>query len=166
LTQEIDHQLQERMIAAKEKINTIIEEESLEEGLVKNIDQIDQLFVQTLSSELELAVKEKLTDRKDKLENLLQIIQDLTTPQELKTVDLLLAAVDNESELDNLLEEMGDKINSPLIDYLTSIISNFEEQIIAADGEKRAETEDTLTRLKTIYNAVLRRSMKIKFSKN
>jgi len=166
LTQEIDHQLQERMIAAKEKINTIIEEESLEEGLVKNIDQIDQLFVQTLSSELELAVKEKLTDRKDKLENLLQIIQDLTTPPELKTVDLLLAAVDNESELDNLLEEMGDKINSPLIDYLTSIISNFEEQIIAADGEKRVETEDTLTRLKTIYNAVLRRSMKIKFSKN
>jgi hypothetical protein len=166
LTQEIDHQLQERMNAAKEKINTIIEEESLEEALVKNIDQIDQLFVQTLSSELELAVKEKLTDRKDKLENLLKIIQDLTTPPELKTVDLLLAAVDNEGELDKHLEEMGDKINSRLIDYLTSIISNFEEQIIAADGENRAETEDTLTRLKTIYNAVLRRSMKIKFSKN
>jgi hypothetical protein len=115
---------------------------------------------------LELAVKEKLTDRKDKLENLLKIIQDLTTPPELKTVDLLLAAVDNEGELDKHLEEMGDKINSRLIDYLTSIISNFEEQIIAADGENRAETEDTLTRLKTIYNAVLRRSMKIKFSKN
>ena len=166
LTQEIDRQVQERMNAAKETINIIIEGESLEEALIKNIDQIDQLFVQTLSSELELAIKEKLTERKDKLENLMHKIQELTTPPELKMVDQLLSAADDEGELENLLDEMKDKINPQLIDYMTSIISNFEEKINAAEDENRDEMEDTLTRLKSVYNAALRRSMKLKLSEN
>ena len=162
LTQEIDQQVQERMNAAKEIINTIIEEESLEESLIKNIDQIDQLFVQTLSSELELAIKEKQTERKDKLEKLINKIQELTTPPELKMVDQLLTAADDEGELESLMEEMKDLIGPQLIDYMTSIISNFEEQTKADESESQDEMEDTLKRLKTVYNALLRRSMKLK----
>ncbi len=166
LTQEIDQQIQERMSAALEKINIIIEEESFEEALIKNIDQIDQFFVQTLSSELELAKKEKLTDRTDKLESLMHKIQDLTTPPELKIVDTLLSAADDEGELSNLLEEMKEQIGPQFIDYMTSTISNFEEQINAADDKSRAANEDTLSQLKTVFNAVLRRSMKLKFSED
>ncbi len=163
LTQEIDQKVQERMNAIKEIINTIIDGVSLEEALIKNIDQIDQLFIQVLSSELELAIKENLTERKDKLDNLLHKIQELTTPPELKMVDQLLSAADGKNELEKLIEEMKDQIGPQLIDYMTSIISNYEEQINAAEGERRDEMEDTLKRLKTVYSALLRRSMKIKF---
>jgi hypothetical protein len=166
LTQEIDQQVKERMNAAKEIINTIIAGESLEESLIKNIDHIDQIFVQALSSELEAAIKENLTERKEKLENLLQKIQELTTPPELKMVDNLLSAADDEGELENLLEEMKDQISPQLIDYMTSIISNFEEQINSAKGDSKDEIADTLKRLKSVYNAVLRRSMKLKLSEN
>lgn len=166
LTKEIDQQVQERMNAARETINTIIDEESLEEALIKNIEQIDQLFIQTLSSEIELAKKEKLTERKEKLKNLLHKIQELTTPPELKMVDHLLTAADNESDLENMLDEMKDQISPKLIDYMTSIISNFEEQINTEEGEGRDEMEDTLKRLKAVYNAVLRKSMKLKFGEN
>ncbi len=166
LTQDIDQQVKERMNAAKETINTIIEEESLEESLIKNIDQIDQLFVQTLSSELELAKKEKLTERKQKLENLLHKIQELTTPPELKIVDQLLSAADNEVELERLMEEMKDQISPKFVDYMTSIISNFEEQIITAEGESQEEMKDTLTRFKIVYKAVLRKTMKFKIDEN
>jgi len=162
LTQEIDQQVQERMNAAKEIINTIIEEESLEESLIKNIDKIDQFFVQTLSSELELAKKDKLTKRKEKLGNLLHKIQELTTPPELKMVEKLLPAADDESELESLMEEMKELIGPQLIDYMTSIISNFEEQTEADESENQDEMKDTLKRLKAVYNALLRRSMKIK----
>ena len=162
LTQEIDQQVQERMNAAKEIINTIIDGESLEESLIKNIDQVDQLFVQTLSSELEVAIKENLTERKDKLENLLHKIQELTTPPELKMVDHMLSAADDEGELKKLLEEIKDQISPQLIDYMTSIITNFEEQINAAEGDSKEEMADTLKRLKTVYNAALRKSMKLK----
>ena len=133
---------------------------------MKNIDQIDQLFVQTLSSELELAIKEKQAERKDKLEILLQKIQELTTPPELKIIDQLLSAADDKNKLENLLEEMKDQISSQFVDYMTSIISNFGEQINAAKGESREEMKETLTRLKVVYNAVIRRSMKIKIDEN
>jgi len=166
LTQEIDQQMNERINATKEMINFIIEEESLEESLIKNIDQIDQYFVQTLSSELELAIKEKQAERKDKLENLLQKIQELTTPPEVKIIEQLLSVAADKSELENLLEKMKDKINPQFVDYMTSIISNFEEQIIAAKGDSREEMEETLTRLKIVYNAVIRRSMKIRIDEN
>jgi hypothetical protein len=162
LTQEIDNQLKERMNAAKEIINAIIDGESLEESLIKNIDHIDQLFVQTLSSELEVAIKENLTERKDKLEKLMHKIQELTTPPELKMVDHLLSAADDEGELEKLLEEIKDQISPKLIDYMTSIISNFEEQINAAEDDNKKEMADTLKRLKTVYNAALRKSMKLK----
>ena len=165
LTQEIDQQMYERTNAAKEIINSIIEEESPEEALIKIIDQIDQLFVQTLSAELELAIKEKQTERKDKLGNLLQKIQELTTPPELKIIDQLLSAADK-GELENLLEEMKEQISPQFVDYMTSIISNFEEQINAADGDNQEEMKETLIRLKTVYNAVIRRSMKIKIDEN
>ena len=162
LTQEIDQQVQERMNAAKEIINEIIDGESLEESLIKNIDHIDQLFVQTLSSELEAATKENLTERKDKLENLMHKIQELTTPPELKMVDHLLSAADDEGELKKLLEEIKDQISPQLIDYMTSIITNYEEQINTAGGDSKEEMADTLKRLKTVYNAALRKSMKLK----
>ena len=162
LTQEIDNQLKERMNAAKEIINAIIDGESLEESLIKNIDHIDQLFVQTLSSELEVAIKENHTERKDKLEKLMHKIQELTTPPELKMVDHLLSAADDEGELEKLLEEIKDQISPQLIDYMTSIISNFEEQINAAEDDNKKEMADTLKRLKTVYNAALRKSMKLK----
>lgn len=162
LTQEIDNQLKERMNAAKEIINAIINGESLEESLIKNIDHIDQLFVQTLSSELEVAIKENHTERKDKLEKLMHKIQELTTPPELKMVDHLLSAADDEGELEKLLEEIKDQISPQLIDYMTSIISNFEEQINAAEDDNKKEMADTLKRLKTVYNAALRKSMKLK----
>lgn len=77
-------------------------------------------------------------------------------------VDHLLSAADDEGELKKLLEEIKDQISPQLIDYMTSIITNFEEQINAAEGDSKEEMADTLKRLKTVYNAALRKSMKLK----
>ncbi len=57
---------------------------------------------------------------------------------------------------------MKDQISPQFIDYMTSIISNFEEQTKADESESQDEMEDTLKRLKKVYNALLRRSMKLK----
>jgi len=74
----------------------------------------------------------------------------------------LLSAADDEGELEKLMEEIKDQISPQLIDYMTSIISNFEEQINAAEDDNKKEMADTLKRLKTVYNAALRKSMKLK----
>jgi hypothetical protein len=166
LTQEIDQQLQEQFNEARDLIEMIINEESIEDTLMKNLNLIDQYFVQALASEMELAEKDNLTERKEKLEILMHLIQDLTTPAELKIVEQLLTVSKDEKKLDEMLAKLGDQINSQLIDYMTSIIGNYEEQIKAAKEDSKTELEDTFSRLKTIYNVVLRNSMKMKMGED
>ncbi|MCJ7716082.1 MAG: hypothetical protein MUO54_06140 [Anaerolineales bacterium] len=162
-TQEIDQQIQERFNQAKETIEMIISQESVENALMNNLSKVDQYFVQALSSELEIAIKDNLAERKNKLEELMHLIQALTTPPELKVVEQLLVVSEDEKKLDELIEKLKDQINSQLIDYMTSIIGNYEEQIEAATEENKADIEDTFSKLKTVYNAVLRSSMKVNF---
>jgi len=162
LTQEIDQQLQEQFNEARDKIEIIINEESIEDTLMENLNLIDQYFVQALASEMELAEKDNLTERKEKLEKLMHLIQDLTTPAELKIVEQLLTVSEDEKKLDEMLAKLGDQINSQLIDYMTSIIGNYEGQIKTAKEDSKTELEATFSRLKTIYNVVLRNSMKMK----
>lgn len=166
ITQEIDQQLLERFNEAKEQIEMIISEEPIEDALMKNINLIDQYFVQALTSEMELAVKDNQAERKEKLEKLMRLIQELTTPSELKIVEQLLTVSEDEKKLDEMLKKLGDQINSQLIDYMTSIIGNYEEQIKTAEEGNKAELEDTFSRLKTIYNVVLRNSMKMNLEGN
>jgi len=161
LTQEIDQQLQERFNEAKDQIEMIISKDPIEDTLMSNLNLIDQYFVQALTSEMELAVKDNLGERKEKLEKLMHLIQDLTTPAELKIVEQLLTVSEDEKKLDEMLEILGDQINSQLIDYMTSIIGNYEEQIKTAEEGNKAELEETFSRLKTIYNVILRNSMKM-----
>ena len=161
LTQQIDQQLLERVNEAKEQIEIFISEEPIEDKLMENLNLIDQYFVQALTSEMELAVKDNQVERKEKLEKLMQLIQDLTTPAELKIVEQLLTVSKDEKKLDEMLNKLGDQINTELIDYMTSIIGNYEEQIKTAEEGNKAELEDTFSRLKTIYNVVLRNSMKM-----
>lgn len=166
VTQEIDQRVQERLKEAKDRIETLVDQEPLEEAILQNIAQIDQFFIQALSTELELAIKENQTNRKEKLERLLHKIQDITTPAELKLLDQLLASTEDEVKFAETIEDMEDQICSQLIDYLTSIISNYEEQIKTSKEEERSELKESLGRLKMVYNALLRKSMKMKFEEN
>jgi len=155
VTQEIDEQLQQKVSEATETINRIIENESIEEGLMKNIGIVDQLFVQALSGEINQAEEEKLIE-------LFQIIQEMTTPPELKKVEELVALSDDSSKLEKALDEIDPELSEKIIEYLTSIISNYEDQAVNEEADNLDQLNDTLARLKIVFNELLRKSMKSK----
>ncbi len=162
VTQEIDEQLQQKVTEATETINRIIENESIEEGLKKNIGLVDQLFVQALSGEINQAEENKNEERKEKLIALFQIIQEMTTPPELKKVEELVALSDDSSKLETALDEIDPELSEKIIGYLTSIISNYEEQSVNEEAENLDQLNETLARLKIVFNELLRKSMKSK----
>ena len=164
LTQEIDNQVQERVNSAKLNIEAIIAADSIESELLNNIDNIDQFFVQALSGEIEIAERDKDIGRKGKLEELLNKIQEISTPAELRILDQLLTIVDDSEELEKSIISMAEESRAKIGDYLVSVISNYEEQINSASGNEDKELTDNLTKLKTIHNIVLKISMKMKFS--
>ncbi|HDD61027.1 MAG TPA: hypothetical protein ENF22_00680 [Chloroflexi bacterium] len=162
VTQEIDEQLKQKAAAAVETINQIIENKSIEESLMQNIGLVDQIFVQALSEEINLAEEGKEDERKTKLIKLFQIIQELTTPPELKKVEELVAISDNSNKLEAVLNEMDPELSEKVINYLTSIITNYEEQATQGEGENLEQLNETLSKLKKVFNELLRKSMESK----
>jgi len=162
VTQEIDEQLKQKAAAAVETINQIIENKSIEESLMQNIGLVDQIFVQALSEEINLADEGKEDERKTKLIKLFQIIQELTTPPELKKVEELVAISDNSNKLEAVLNEMDPELSEKVINYLTSIITNYEEQATQGEGENLEQLNETLSKLKKVFNELLRKSMENK----
>jgi len=162
VTQEIDEQLQQKVSEATETIDRIIDNKSIEEGLMKNIGLVDQLFVQALSGEINQAEESKNEERKEKLIELFQIIQEMSTPPELKKVEELVALSDDSSKLETALDEIDPELSEKIIGYLTSIISNYEEQAVNEEAENLDQLNETLASLKLVFNELLRKSMKSK----
>ena len=162
VTQEIDEQLKQKAVSAIETINRIIENESIEESLMQNIGLIDQFFVQALSNEINLAESGKDEERKTKLIKLFQIIQELSTPPELKKVEELVAISDDKNTLETALNEMDPELSEKVISYLTSIITNYEEQADQGEADNLEQLNDTLDKLKSVFNELLRKSMESK----
>jgi len=154
--------LQQKVSEATETINRIIANESIEEGLMKNIGLVDQLFVQVLSGEINQAEESENEERKEKLIELFQIIQEMTTPPELKKVEELVALSDDSSKLEKALDEIDPELSEKIIGYLTSIISNYEDQVVNEEADNLDQLNDTLARLKIVFNELLRKSMKSK----
>jgi len=164
VTQEIDQQIEQRLEASRHIIDKIINHDNPDEALLQYLGSIDQFFIQELSAEMEIAEKQKLAERKEKLENLLGKIQELTTPPELKILEQLLDMVDNKNELSKAVNQIDDQLSSQLIEYLTSIIGQYEERLKDISKNDRQEIVETLEKIMVIYNQVLKRSMKMKLS--
>jgi hypothetical protein len=162
VTQEIDEQLQLRLSSAVESINRIIEMDSIQEGLMQNLALVDQFFVQALSSEINSAEKSKNEDRKNRLIELYQMIQELSAPPELKKVEELVAVAHDNEKLQAALNGIEPDVSEKVIGYLTSIISNYEEQSAQEDAVKQEQLTETLQKLKVVFNELLRKSMQNK----
>jgi hypothetical protein len=166
LTQEIDKQLNARVEETRKLIEAILENESLEEAIMQNIASIDQLFIQVASTELNTAQESGETQKVEKLSQLLQVLQKLTTPPELEVIESLLGLAGDDAALNQVITEIDDQLLSRVIDYLTSIITNYQEQIDTDSAENFEQIQQTQEQLKQIYNLLLRKSMEQKMKSN
>lgn len=162
VTEEIDQQLEERIDVAKKQLEEILEGDSIEKALQENIGVLDQFFVQVVSSELAAAQEQKDQEREGKITELLNIIQSLTTPPELEVVESLLSKADDEGEVAELVGKLDKEMLPKVIDYLTAIINNYEEQIASGENENLDDMVEVQGKLKVVFNTLLRKSMELK----
>ena len=116
----------------------------------------------SLSDEINLVEDGKNDERKTKLIKLFQIIQELTTPPELKKVEELVAISHDSNKLEAGLNDMDPELSEKVINYLTSIIANYEEQAAQGKAENLELLNETLGKLKVVFNEILRKSMESK----
>lgn len=165
LTKEIDEYVERKLEESRKTLNAILGAESLEEALMKQAPRIDETFLQVLTAEMERAEQKNDQDRLAKLQRILQIIQEISTPREYQLIDRLLDAADDAQKLDEILEENDDQINQELIGYLTNLVNSLEKSLENLSGEEKEQQADILDRVTVVHQAVLKRSMQKSFQK-
>lgn len=166
LTKEIDQQVEGRLDAAREKINELIKSDSLRDAVMKNITAIDEFFIQALSTEIEKAKREGLADREDKLQRLLNVIEEFSTPAEFQLIDEFLEVAEDDAALEERIQQHSDEISDDFMKNLSSILNQVEQRIEGLSGQEKKQQKDVLQRLRKVHEKALRHSMEHKFKGN
>ena len=151
ITEEIDKQLQKQMVNAKQFLEKILSTEKIEEELEKNFNSVNDFFIQVLQTELSEARKDANLDRIQKLERIMIVIEKASAPAEgVKLFENLLEFKDKD-DLDRLISVNSTKINQGFLDLMNNIANQVQKQ----DNQP-----ELLEKVKAVYKAVLRYSMK------
>jgi hypothetical protein len=156
MTDEIDKHFKEELENSKTLLEKILKSENIEEELMKSIESISEFFVQNLESELSSARKKGDLDRINKLEQVMIVIEKVSSPSEsVKLLEMMLGTkVDD--EIDVLLVENKDQITEEFQSLLNNAIAQTESQ---------PSQKEVSEKLKTIFRKVLKFTMKANLEK-
>ena len=151
ITEEIDKQLQERMNKSKQLLEKVISAENIEEELEKNINSVDNFFIQVMQAELAQVRKDGNLDRIQKLERIMIVIEKVSAPTEEVMFFEKLLEFKDEDDLDRLINENSTKVDQSFLDLMNNIVNQVEKQ---------NDQPEILKKVQTIYKVVLKHSMK------
>ena len=154
-TNQIDKAAEEQMKQADKLIDTIANAPDIAQATVQNLAAFqNELVVQVLETKLRDAQQKKDTDRMQKLQQIVAILQQASTPPELDLVNELVEAADNSASLEQALKAHEDEITDELSTMLAALIQQVQQQ-----GKADPNSGEITRRLEMIYRAVLKRTM-------
>ncbi len=151
LTREIDREMEARVSAARELLQSILNAEDVLNALQQSLPAVDDFFMQAFQEQLENARQKSDLDALAKLTQIQEALQEASQPtEELVFIDSLMKT-DNSEQLNKLLQENKDKVTPVLLDTLTSLLAQVQQ----------SDDKDALVRLEQVYQETLRLSMRM-----
>jgi hypothetical protein len=157
ITRKYDQRTEQEFKHASELLNTLLAADDIKQATATHIQEINDTFIQVLNQALEEANKKNDAERMPKLQQIVAILQQASTPPpELSLLEELLDAPD-EAALNKMLEQHAAEINPELSSLIGNILARSEEQ---AGAKPQGEEAQTIEKLRALYKAVLKFSMK------
>lgn len=149
ITKQIDEQLQARLNVAQRNLETLLQVENPVEVLQQNAAVLDDFFLQVLNQNLADADEKKDKSRMEKLQALMQAIQQLISPGY------------NPNLLNELLEAGDDDARKKVIDgHKEEITPEFVESLSAMMLQLQESPDKELAeKVRAAYRAALKASM-------
>jgi len=161
-TRQIDEQLQERVNMARQNVETLLKvEDNLQEVVVQNIQAIDDYFLQALVLETEEAKQKSNQERVQKLEKIMEVIQEVLQSASMGPEGVLLETLlegETPEARRAIMEENADKITPEFIDAITSFMMQLE-------NSEDDQAKQLSSQVRTVYREALRFSMKAQMNK-
>ena len=149
ITKQIDEQLQARLLHAHRNLETLLEAEAPAELLQQNPGVLDDFFMQVLNQSLADAEEKKDPARRQKLESLVQVIQQLIAPgYNPKLLDELLEAPNDEVRK-QVVEAHKDEITPQFVESLSAMMLQLQE----------GKDKELAEKVRSVYRQALRVSM-------
>ena len=152
---EADRQIEAQMKEAQEFVEKLLEQDDIAKATRDNIQGFTQESVNIASQMLKEASEKNDYARMGKLQKMLEIIQEVSSPPEIAFIEQLLDAPDN-AAMEKMLTENAEMVNEDLMNTLGGLMAQLEAQ-----GDKGGEqTKELVEKLEALYKIALKLSMK------
>lgn len=152
LTRQFDAQMEVRAREARRLLDEILTAEDVSEATGQNLPAIDEFFLQVLNSEMEAARQGGDLARIEKLQQVVNVIQQASAPPpEIALIEELLDAPDDQATR-RLMEEHKDQITPDFLQMLSGLLAQVQQS---------GQDSELLQRLQRLNRQALRFSMEM-----
>ena len=154
-TNEMDRQLEARYKQAQEFIESLLKQSDVVKAVHDNLDGFNQDTVDIVNQMLRQASDKNDYERMGKLQKIVEVLRQVSTPPEVAFIEQLLDTAD-EASIEEMLESNKALINDQFMEALIGLVA----QVDAAAGQGNSEAKALAEKLNTIYKGALKFSMK------
>ncbi|MBN1230551.1 MAG: hypothetical protein JXA19_01665 [Anaerolineales bacterium] len=156
LTEALDKEIQQRLNISLKNLDSLLNAEDIPEATMRNLQGIDEFFLQVLEQEMGKAQREGNNVRLSKMQLIINTLQQASTPPQVALIQELLETEDD-GKMEDMLKENQDEINEEFLKLLAGMVSRIQE-----DGNAE---NDLANKLQTLYRKATRISMSKNLSK-
>ncbi|HEC62344.1 MAG TPA: hypothetical protein ENI27_08845 [bacterium] len=151
MTSQFDQQIEARLKHARQLLDNILQAKDISESVVQSLPSVDEFFVQELNTALEAATKKDDRERLDKLQKIIEVIQQVSaTGYEIELIEELLEAPDDYTRRKKM-DSNRDRITPEFVNLLTNLVAQVESE----------EDKELAARMRELHRLVLRFSMEV-----
>ena len=154
-TNEVDKQLEARYKQAQEFVESLLAQDDVVQAVQANIDQFTQDSVDVVNQMLRQASEKNDYTRMGKLQKMVEVLRQASTPPEVEFIEHLLDAPDN-AALEQMLSANKDLLNDQFMQALIGLVAQVDEASAQGNPEAQALSE----KLSNVYKTALKFSMK------
>lgn len=153
-TNEIDKQLEARYKQAQDFVDSLLAQDDIVKAVRDNLNNFTQDAVDVVNQMLRQASEKSDYTRMGKLQKMVEVLREVSTPPEVSFIEQLLDTPD-EAALAKMLEGNKDLINDQFMEALIGLVGQVDQA--AEQGNPEAKTLSE--KLSNVYKTALKYSM-------
>jgi hypothetical protein len=154
-TNEVDKQLEARYKQAQEFVESLLAQDDVVQAVQENLDRFTQDAVDVVNQMLRQASEKNDYTRMGKLQKMVEVLREASTPPEVAFIEQLLDAPDD-AALEQMLNENASLINDQFMEALIGLVGQVDQAAEQGNPEAKALSE----KLSKVYKTALKFSMK------
>jgi hypothetical protein len=155
LTNEMDKQLEARYKQAQDLVEKILSQEDMAKAVQENLPNITQDVVDIATQLLRQASDKNDYARMGKLQKMIDVLRQASTPPEVEFIEQLLDAPDD-TAMEKMLEDNKDMVDDEFMQALIGLVAQVDQAAEQGNPEAKGLSE----KLGRVYKTAMKLSMK------